>query len=138
VNAAQHPAALSRHSQLVWQQRIGTTRFRSPLVQPHRTLIREGSMTLSRVVKRSIATHADLPFSSTTSGPTLLQVPSLQVKVENKPLIALLCSDILVFVHDAAEPATAGLYTVFRPQPGRSQPAASPFGGDSMLRCAPP
>jgi RhoGEF domain len=32
-----------RHRLLYWQQRIGN-RFKSPLVQPHRHLVREGSM----------------------------------------------------------------------------------------------
>ena len=49
-----------------------------------------------------------------------------------KKLVALLCSDILVFVHDTgSNDAPTTLYTVLRL--GRNEPSA-PFGGDGMLR----
>ena len=126
--------------QITWQTRIGATRFRSPLVQPHRTLIKEGSLQLCRVVKRA-SHYVEAPASSPSStnpsaAPSLVQIHSLQTDSRVQPIIALLCSDILVLTHDSGLPSgPLDLFTVLRlsGSAGRTLPA-SVFGSDGMIR----
>jgi len=99
-----------RHRLLYWQTRIGQ-RFKSPLVQPHRALVKEGAMTLERAQKRTFE-HVQ---SEADGSSTVNQVYCLKSETETKPLIALLTSDILVLIHDNGE--TVGqvkLHTVLR------------------------
>ncbi|ORY42449.1 hypothetical protein BCR35DRAFT_41254 [Leucosporidium creatinivorum] len=125
---------------LYWQGRIGN-RFRSPLVQPHRTLLRSGTWTLVRTVKRS-STYIDQSLASSTSSNTETEtVHTLHNEAANQNLIALLCTDLLVLAKEPANPsdqqATVDLYTVLRLSPGQipRPPPASLFGSDhSMLR----
>ena len=129
--------------QIAWQTRIGATRFRSPLVQPHRTLIKEGTLQLCRVVKRA-SHYVEAPASSPSStnpsaAPSLVQIHSLQTDSRVQPIIALLCSDILVLTHDSGLPTgPLDLFTVLRlsgsgTAGGRTLPA-SVFGSDGMIR----
>ncbi|KAL8283267.1 hypothetical protein RQP46_006045 [Phenoliferia psychrophenolica] len=91
---------------LQWQHRIGNT-FRSPLVQPHRSLLRTGTFTLVRTVKRSTAfleaagSRSPVPSASPNlQAPDVVQVHSLVTESTQQKLIALLCTDIIVFVKE--------------------------------------
>ncbi|GAA6008333.1 uncharacterized protein JCM10292_005536 [Rhodotorula paludigena] len=141
-------------AQLVhWQNRL-VTRFRSPLVQPHRTLLRSGNLTLVRAVKRSVVqTEPPLPDPNrpTSEKPAAETAELHTLLQENKhmSLIGLLCTDLLVLVKAPPPPldqdpnSPVELYTVLRlnsSQPlgagtPRSEPPASFFGaaGD-MIR----
>ena len=71
--------------QIYWQNRLGKT-FKSPIVQAHRTVLKEGTITLTRVVKRTsaIAASARPSVGAKTS---LVQVHSLAVDSEPKQLV---------------------------------------------------
>ncbi|GAA6021200.1 hypothetical protein JCM10207_008352 [Rhodosporidiobolus poonsookiae] len=116
---------------LVWQNRI-QQKFKSSLVQPHRTLLRSGKLTLTRSVKRT-TNQVEPPQ------PTLYRKPSRQDEQElftlfqdtkQVELIGLLCSDLLVLVKAPPAPldtdpnAPVELYTVLRLY------SAAQFGGD--------
>lgn len=131
--------------QIAWQSRIGATRFRSPLVQPHRTLIKEGALQLCRVVKRQ-SHYVEAPGlthspSSNSTAPSLVQIHSLLTDSRVQPIIALLCSDILVLTHDSGLPSgPLDLFTVLRLSASSSSSSsartlpASVFGSDGMIR----
>ncbi|KAH8921149.1 hypothetical protein BT69DRAFT_356469 [Atractiella rhizophila] len=141
----------SRHRLLFWQQRI-RNRFRSPLVQPHRRMMKEGTVVLMRVLKRRSqyvdvgqqSSAGDVNSNSGTlpSGErSLIQVNSLEVETETRRLIALLCSDILVLCKEPEDgmdgTGPVDLYTVIRlsPTPGVKSVPASMFGpAGSMIR----
>ncbi|KAK4702974.1 hypothetical protein P7C70_g3239, partial [Phenoliferia sp. Uapishka_3] len=129
---------------LQWQHRIGNT-FRSPLVQPHRSLLRSGNFTLVRTVKRSTTfletsnTRPTVP-SPYTPVTDVLPVHSLVTESNSQKLIALLCSDIIVFIKEPADPSDqigpVDLYTVLRltnSGPDKPPPVTL-FGSDNMLR----
>ncbi|SGY78979.1 BQ5605_C008g05005 [Microbotryum silenes-dioicae] len=117
---------------LYWQGRIGH-RFRSPLVQPHRSLIKSGAVNLVRTVKRAGGTVAQ-KWSSKDSGEYLVQ------EVGKLSLIALLVTDLLVLVKapppGVMDPhAQVDLYTVIRLSPaiergGTFEGPASVYGAD--------
>ncbi|KAH8919815.1 Dbl homology domain-containing protein, partial [Atractiella rhizophila] len=124
----------SRHRLLFWQQRI-RNRFRSPLVQPHRRMMKEGTVVLMRVLKRR-SQYVDVgqqssagdvnshPGTLPSGERSLIQVNSLEVETETRRLIALLCSDILVLCKEPEDgmdgTGPVDLYTVIRlsPTPG--------------------
>ncbi|GAA5978961.1 hypothetical protein JCM11641_000108 [Rhodosporidiobolus odoratus] len=128
---------------LNWQNRI-QQKFKSSLVQPHRTSLRSGNLTIIRSVKR--ATTVEAP------SPTLYRRPQqnndaelFTLFQENKQieLIALLCTDLLVLCRAPPPPldtdpnAPVELYTVLRlnRSSGKGEPPASLFGaGEDMLR----
>ncbi|BGO98891.1 hypothetical protein NBRC10513v2_003293 [Rhodotorula toruloides] len=138
---------------VMWQNRL-VTKFKSPLVQPHRTLLRSGYITLVRSVKRSTTQMEQSPPSlyRTTSGRLLEQpepVATLFQDTKQVELIALLCTDLLVLCRrppppfDADPNSPVELYTVLRlnsargtpfGSSGRSEPPASVFGADDLLR----
>ncbi|BGP31536.1 hypothetical protein JCM10296v2_003306 [Rhodotorula toruloides] len=138
---------------VMWQNRL-VTKFKSPLVQPHRTLLRSGYITLVRSVKRSTTRMEQSPPSlyRTTSGRLLGQpepVATLFQDTKQVELIALLCTDLLVLCRrppppfDTDQNSPVELYTVLRlngargtPFGGsaRSEPPASVFGADDLLR----
>ncbi|BGP24142.1 hypothetical protein JCM10295v2_003049 [Rhodotorula toruloides] len=138
---------------VMWQNRL-ITKFKSPLVQPHRTLLRSGYITLVQSVKRSTTQIDQSPPSlyRTTSGRLLEQpepVATLFQDTKQVELIALLCTDLLVLCRrppppfDADPNSPVELYTVLRlssargtplGSSGRSEPPASVFGVDDLLR----
>ncbi|GAA6057360.1 hypothetical protein JCM3770_005725 [Rhodotorula araucariae] len=138
---------------VMWQNRL-VTRFKSPLVQPHRTLLRSGNLTLVRSVKRSMAPAEppmpDLYRSTDSASPTESEeIPTLFQETKQIQLIGLLCTDLLVLVKAPPPPldqdpaAPVELYTVLRlnsarpvlgSPAGRGDPPASLFGSDDMLR----
>lgn len=81
------PAALCQHrSQIYWQGRLGKI-FKSPIVQAHRTVLKEGSMTLTRVVKRNSNLIASAK-PSVEEETSLVWVHSLAVKSERRDLVS--------------------------------------------------
>ncbi|GAA6039695.1 hypothetical protein JCM8097_001357 [Rhodosporidiobolus ruineniae] len=105
---------------LVWQNRI-QQRFKSSLVQPHRTLLRSGNLTLVRSVKRSTtAVEPPLPNLYRKPAPQEEELFTLFQDHKQVELIALLCTDLLVLCKApppplADDPNTpVELYTVLR------------------------
>ncbi|PWN54257.1 hypothetical protein IE53DRAFT_258314 [Violaceomyces palustris] len=97
---------------LGWQTRI-RGRFPSPLVQPHRRLVRDGPLRLRRVTRRVPAfvkmhpddmepSHKFAPAADVNQlvGSSMEQVDCLSQIALDKPLTVLLCNDILVLVND--------------------------------------
>lgn len=86
-----------RQMLIYWQNRIGN-RFRSPLVQPHRSLIKQGTFTLVRTVKKA-ATYMDVagtgntPPASVPGSPVLppdvgvMQIQSLHTELQQQELV---------------------------------------------------
>lgn len=132
-----------RQRLLYWHNLLGSS-FRSPLVQPHRILLKEGSMQLTRVVKR--VSHIVPEVITQERTPQLVsasQIHSLVVDDNRKQLVSrgilspggkhvpvllvglndsglpqfyLLCNDVLVLMQ-TSQPADAGqmeLWTVIR------------------------
>lgn len=94
-----------RQRLLYWQQRFGN-KFRSPLVQPHRTLIKEGTMSLTRTVKlttKDAATGGSGPAHPAAR----IRVPVLNTDSQPVAMIVLLCTDLLVLVKDPGDGGTA-------------------------------
>ncbi|GAA5942168.1 hypothetical protein JCM1841_000032 [Sporobolomyces salmonicolor] len=128
---------------LAWQGRI-VNKYRSSLVQPHRTLLRSGKLVLIRSVKRSTTQLEPapppvpaLPWSGKGTNDSRSRVnstvdvdPHAQARVEDihtlfqetssQELIALLCTDLLILVKapppplDLDQTAPVELYTVVR------------------------
>ncbi|GAA5904614.1 uncharacterized protein JCM6883_003841 [Sporobolomyces salmoneus] len=127
---------------LMWQGRI-VNRYKSSLVQPHRTLLRSGKLVLTRSVKKS-TTHLDalpppLPAASSMNGsrsrsrlgtnneanghsspPLGDEIHTLFTETSTQELIVLLCTDLLILVKAPPAPldsdpnAPVELYTVVR------------------------
>lgn len=77
-----------------WQAHIAGT-FPSPLVQPHRRLVRDGVVTLRKIVRLS----SERVHMNGAGGPDLEQiVPTLQQTVVEEPVVLLLCNDLVVFL----------------------------------------
>ncbi|KAM0789145.1 hypothetical protein ACM66B_003198 [Microbotryomycetes sp. NB124-2] len=118
-----------RTALLYWQNRLSTT-FPSPLVQPHRVLVRSGSMFLRRTVKRTIA-----PAEGGGGGP----VPVLADEGSDLHVVALLCNDLLALLTESNPDdvnGTVSLLTVCRLDHAFSfstSPASS-FGSPPLLR----
>lgn len=120
---------------LYWQARI-KSRGQSPLVAPHRSLLKEGNMVLSRVVKRKSAIVATKNIMSEEQT-SLVQIHTLDIDTTPQSLLYLICSDSLILLtgsmseHDPVE-----IFTVVRlgrSLGGTDEPAAL-FGSQSMLR----
>lgn len=116
---------------LFWQSRI-RGKWPSPLVQPHRRLVKDGVLTLKRVVKRVPAFLADQSASADddeevgdTSESSLkvkkkVPVDCLQQQSLDLNLVLILCNDLTVTVQDSSngrdEHAPVDLYAVLRVQ----------------------
>ncbi|GAA5882490.1 hypothetical protein JCM3774_006130 [Rhodotorula dairenensis] len=140
-------------AQLVaWQNRL-VSKFKSPLVQPHRTLLKSGALTLVRSVKRTtMQLEPPLPGvggEPEEEDPAGEEVFTLYTEAKEMSLTGLLCNDLLVLVKmpspplDADPTAPVDLYTVLRLTSGRSalqgghhraKPPASVDGPDDLLR----
>lgn len=88
--------AESRRKLVHWQGRI-RGKFPSPLVQPHRRLIMDGRLQLTRVV-RKLANYFEVINASGEK--TLVSVECLAPEVTPRPLVAILCNDLLVLCKD--------------------------------------
>ncbi|KAK4047940.1 hypothetical protein OIV83_005124 [Microbotryomycetes sp. JL201] len=116
-----------RAALLYWQNRLATA-FKSPLVQPHRTLVRSGSMYLRRTVRRTLV-----------PGEGGEPVPVLADEGSDLHVIALLCNDLLALLTESNPDDTNGavsLLTVCRLDHGfgSSSCPASSFGSPPLLR----
>ncbi|KZT43792.1 hypothetical protein SISSUDRAFT_1039690 [Sistotremastrum suecicum HHB10207 ss-3] len=105
----------SRRKLVQWQTKI-RGKFPSPLVQPHRRLVMDGPLHLTRVVRKSFA-----PFEVTTmdGDTTNVQVECLAPEITPRDLIGILCNDLLVLCKDATPKDPAGhvdLWAVLRMQ----------------------
>ena len=88
--------AESRRKLVHWQGRI-RGKFPSPLVQPHRRLIMDGRLQLTRVV-RKIASYFEVIGAQGEK--TLVSVECLAPEVTPRALTAILCNDLLVLCKD--------------------------------------
>ncbi|EJD51896.1 hypothetical protein AURDEDRAFT_111473 [Auricularia subglabra TFB-10046 SS5] len=79
-----------------WQSRI-RGKFPSPLVQPHRRLIMDGHLLLTRVVRKSV-TACDVVNPGGEK--TTVQVDCLIPELTPRYLVAILCNDLLVLCKD--------------------------------------
>lgn len=136
--------AESRLRLLHWQQRI-TSRGPSPLVQPHRKLILDGALTLIRVVKKAssfveidMATQLGSVDGDLTITGSKAVVPVEFIKPEpmEKPIMLILCSDMLVLVQKRSNEGWDGqvdLFSVLRMATVR-EPASVSTSNDRVLR----
>lgn len=111
----------NRELLLRWQGRIAS-KFRSPLVQPHRILVREPGRV--RLVRKAALAH-----------------DSGMLEFDTRPvdLIALLCTDLLVLVREPADgvdgTGPVELFNVLRLSAGvGEEEPVSLCGGEGMLR----
>lgn len=119
--------AESRRKLVHWQSRI-RGRFPSPLVQPHRRLIMDGRLQLTRVV-RKMADYFEVVGANGEK--TLISVECLAPEVTPRALTAILCNDLLVLCKDPSSGRDAAgfvdLWAVLRMQTV-SQPASIVHG----------
>jgi hypothetical protein len=91
-----------------WQSRI-RGRFASPLVQAHRRLLLDGTLLLTRIVKRS-STFVEVSSSlvddngnnenTITNAKTIVQIEALSPEVPNRQLVAIVTSDLMILCKD--------------------------------------
>jgi len=104
-----------------WQKRI-TSRGPSPLVQPHRKLILDGPLVLSRLVKKaSRYIEVDNTFlcdgeATITSSKAVVPVEYIAPEPMDRPMMLILCSDLLVLVQQKGEgwEGSVDLFSVLR------------------------
>jgi len=89
----------SRRKLVQWQSRI-RGRFPSPLVQPHRRLIMDGPLLLTRVVRKAMVSFE--AFNALGDASTV-QVDCLAPELTPRPLVGILCNDLLVLCRDPSE-----------------------------------
>ncbi|KAF8516103.1 hypothetical protein BU17DRAFT_51020 [Hysterangium stoloniferum] len=106
----------SRRRLVQWQARI-KGKFPSPLVQPHRRLIMDGPLNLTRVVRKS-AVAFDVINSD--GDKTNIQVECLAPEEQPRSLVGILCNDLLVLCKDQSggrdQNAQVDLWAVLRMQ----------------------
>ncbi|KAF8649758.1 hypothetical protein AX16_005525 [Volvariella volvacea WC 439] len=124
--------AESRRKLVQWQARI-RGKFPSPLVQPHRRLIMDGPLLLTRVVRKSYYTFEAINAQGDAS---TVQVDCLLPELTPRPLIGILCNDLLVLCRDTSDgqdPNSAvDLWAVLRMQT-LPQPASIVHGNSLRL-----
>ncbi|GJJ09745.1 hypothetical protein Clacol_003969 [Clathrus columnatus] len=115
--------AESRRRLVQWQTRI-RGKFPSPLVQPHRRLIMDGPLTLTRVVRKTSITF---DLINAEGDATNMQVECLAPEETPRSLVGILCNDLLVLCKDPSggqdQTAQVDLWAVLRMQT-RPQPAS--------------
>ncbi|KAF9454883.1 hypothetical protein P691DRAFT_654979 [Macrolepiota fuliginosa MF-IS2] len=89
----------SRHKLVQWQARI-RGRFPSPLVQPHRRLIMDGPLLLTRVVRKAVVSFDTINSQGDVAA---VQVDCLTPELTPRPLIGILCNDLLVLCRDPSD-----------------------------------
>ncbi|KAF8140081.1 hypothetical protein EV363DRAFT_326100 [Boletus edulis] len=89
----------TRRKLVQWQSRI-RGKFPSPLVQPHRRLIMDGPLMLTRVVRKTMVTFENVNAQGDVSA---VQVDCLAPELTPRPLIGILCNDLLVLCRDPSE-----------------------------------
>ncbi|TDL28319.1 hypothetical protein BD410DRAFT_737533 [Rickenella mellea] len=91
--------AESRRKLVHWQSKI-RGKFPSPLVQPHRRLIMDGRLRLTRVVRKQTMAFEVLTSQGDTSN---VQVECLAPELTPRPLVGILCNDLLVLCRDPSD-----------------------------------
>lgn len=89
----------SRRKLVQWQARI-RGKFPSPLVQPHRRLIMDGPLQLTRVVRKATVSFEVIDSKGDSS---TVQVECLSPELTPRSLIGILCNDLLVLCRDPSE-----------------------------------
>lgn len=89
----------SRQKLVQWQARI-RGKFPSPLVQPHRRLIMDGPLMLTRVVRKTVVSFETFNAQGDASA---VQVECLAPELTPRPLVGILCNDLLVLCRDPSE-----------------------------------
>ncbi|KAG0709057.1 hypothetical protein DFH29DRAFT_355432 [Suillus ampliporus] len=122
----------SRRKLVQWQSRI-RGKFPSPLVQPHRRLIMDGPLLLTRVVRKTVVSFETFNAQGDASA---VQVDCLAPELNPRPLIGILCNDLLVLCRDPSDgkdPMSAvDLWAVLRMQT-LPQPASIVHGNALRL-----
>ncbi|CCM01936.1 uncharacterized protein FIBRA_04009 [Fibroporia radiculosa] len=122
----------SRRRLVQWQARI-RGKFPSPLVQPHRRLIMDGPLHLTRVVRKATVSFEVIDAQGDTSE---VQVECLSPELTPRSLIGILCNDLLVLCRDPSEGQDPGcavdLWAVLRMQT-LPQPASIVHGNALRL-----
>lgn len=139
----------SRQKLVQWQARI-RGKFPSPLVQPHRyvfanstlasvylpsrRLIMDGPLMLTRVVRKTVVSFETFNAQGDASA---VQVECLAPELTPRPLVGILCNDLLVLCRDPSEgkdPVCAvDLWAVLRMQT-LPQPASIVHGNGNSQR----
>ncbi|THH10544.1 hypothetical protein EW145_g1259 [Phellinidium pouzarii] len=88
--------AESRRKLVQWQSRI-RGKFPSPLVQPHRRLIMDGKLLLTRIVRKQTMAFEVLDSHGDTSS---VAVDCLAPELTPRPLYGVLCNDLFVLCRD--------------------------------------
>ena len=89
----------SRRKLVLWQTRI-KGKFPSPLVQPHRRLIMDGPLLLTRVVRKQ---SMNFEVLDSHGDATNVSVDCLSPELTPRPLIGILCNDLLVLCRDPSD-----------------------------------
>ncbi|KDR85180.1 hypothetical protein GALMADRAFT_330695 [Galerina marginata CBS 339.88] len=122
----------SRRKLVQWQSRI-RGKFPSPLVQPHRRLIMDGRLLLTRVVRKAVVSFEAINAQGDAS---TVQVDCLAPELTPRPLVGILCNDLLVLCRDPSDgqdPASnVDLWAVLRMQT-LPQPASIVHGNSLRL-----
>ncbi|KAG2129960.1 hypothetical protein DEU56DRAFT_816365 [Suillus clintonianus] len=122
----------SRRKLVQWQSRI-RGKFPSPLVQPHRRLIMDGPLLLTRVVRKTVVSFETFTAQGDASA---VQVDCLAPELNPRPLVGILCNDLLVLCRDPSDgkdPMSAvDLWAVLRMQT-LPQPASIVHGNALRL-----
>jgi len=122
----------SRRKLVQWQSKI-RGKFPSPLVQPHRRLIMDGPLLLTRVVRKAVVSFEAINALGDAS---TVQVDCLAPELTPRPLIGILCNDLLVLCRDPSEgqdpTANVDLWAVLRMQT-LPQPASIVHGNALRL-----
>ncbi|KAG6831276.1 hypothetical protein H0H92_011786 [Tricholoma furcatifolium] len=122
----------SRRKLVQWQARI-RGKFPSPLVQPHRRLIMDGPLLLTRVVRKAMVSFEAINAQGDAS---TVQVDCLAPELTPRALVGILCNDLLVLCRDPSEgqdpSSSVDLWAVLRMQT-LPQPASIVHGNALRL-----
>ncbi|KIK71218.1 hypothetical protein GYMLUDRAFT_254470 [Collybiopsis luxurians FD-317 M1] len=91
--------AEARRKLVTWQSRI-RGKFPSPLVQPHRRLIMDGPLMLTRVVRKAVVSFEAI---NAQGDACTVDVDCLAPELTPRPLLGILCNDLLVLCRDPSE-----------------------------------
>ncbi|KAI0662761.1 hypothetical protein C8Q70DRAFT_908828 [Cubamyces menziesii] len=124
--------AESRRRLVQWQSRI-RGKFPSPLVQPHRRLIMDGPLQLTRVVRKATVAFEVINAQGDASS---VEVECLSPELTPRSLIGILCNDLLVLCRDPSDGqdpnSSVDLWAVLRMQT-LPQPASIVHGNTLRL-----
>ncbi|KAI0374231.1 hypothetical protein BV20DRAFT_1033100 [Pilatotrama ljubarskyi] len=122
----------SRRKLVQWQSRI-RGKFPSPLVQPHRRLIMDGPLQLTRVVRKATLAFEVIDAQGDASS---IEVECLSPELTPRSLIGILCNDLLVLCRDPSDGqdpnSSVDLWAVLRMQT-LPQPASIVHGNTLRL-----